>query len=63
MMCDNIKCEICNELECGIWKPFCIICVSKMAAIIECKTCEKAEELVRMFFKYPTSKSALITKV
>jgi len=55
-----VLCDICGELEGGIISDICNVCFAKMCAIVECKTPEQAEELLRSFFKYPTSKSALI---
>ncbi len=56
-------CDICHELEDGMVKGVCNVCMAKMCAIIECKTPERAEYLVRSFFKYPTSKSALLSNI
>jgi len=53
-------CEICHELDGGMMDNICNVCMAKMYAIIHCKTLEEAEELVRAFLKYPTSRSALI---
>lgn len=55
----KMKCEICEELEQGFVKGVCNVCLGKMDAIIHCKTPERAEEILKMMKKYPTSKSAL----
>lgn len=59
-MREKMICTICEELYGGIMDDICNVCFAKMGAIIECDTPEKAEELLRSFKKYPTSKSALI---
>lgn len=55
-------CDICEELEVGFGGTCCNVCFAKMCAIIECKTPEQAEELLKSFYKYPTAKSALLNK-
>lgn len=52
-------CPCCEELEA---KPFpvCNVCFAKICAIIETDTIEKAEALLKSFYKYPTAKSALL---
>ncbi len=56
----ELICSICKELEEGMVKEVCNVCLAKISAIVECDTPEKAEVLVKQFLEYPTSKSALI---
>ncbi len=55
-------CTICEELESGFVDGICNVCIAKMDAIIHCDTLEKAEEILKMMKKYPTSKSALLSE-
>lgn len=52
-------CYICKELEIGLF-PVCNVCAYKMMWIIDCKTVEQAEAILKMMKEYPTSKSCLV---